>query len=180
MIAPLGNRPVLLIGTHQVFDYDGEWIDQALLRAAREAGHDDFPFASDIRDGVMCYLESKCPLRLLPVGELSARVRRMLVRIGWESVAERLEALAPPLTVSLIRTAQEAGDGYELAFFNKLREELQCLRTAGAAELRFTGLRECVLALAGNQRWNRRCDALLAEVRDFLAAWDRCPSKPGT
>lgn len=176
MIAPLGNRPVLQIGTHQVFDYDGEWIDAALLRAARAAGHEDFPFAADIRDGVMCYLESKCPLRLLPVGELSARVRRMLIRIGWESVAERLDSLAPPLTVSLVRAAEEAGEGYELAFFSRLRQELQGLRTAGAAELRFTGLRECVMTLAGEARWTRRCEALLEEVRAFLAAWDRRPA----
>ena len=39
----------------------------------------------------------------------------------------------------------------------------------GAVEdIRFTGLRESTMILRGKSKWNRQCDALLAEITAFL------------
>ena len=92
----------------------------------------------EIRLGIEQYLETKCPLRLLPLGDLYDRMRRMLVRIGCETIADKLEPLAPPVTLSLPRFAKDAGNGFELAFFGALKDELAHLRSAGAEEIRFT------------------------------------------
>lgn len=173
MIALIGNRPALQIGRHQVIDYDTSWLDSALHRAALAAEHEDFPFVADIRSGIVQYLETKCPLKLLPLDELYERMRRMLVRIGCEKIAEKLEPLAPPVTVSLVRAAMEAGNGFELAFFEMLRSELCDLRAAGAEEIRFTGLRESAMILRGAAKWNKQCQALLTEIEAFLRNWDR-------
>lgn len=173
MIALIGNRPALQIGRHQVIDYDTSWLDSALHRAALAAEHEDFPFVADIRSGIVQYLETKCPLKLLPLDELYERMRRMLVRIGCEKIAEKLEPLAPPVTVSLVRAAMEAGNGFELAFFEMLRSELCDLRAAGAEEIRFTGLRESAMILRGASKWNKQCQALLTEIEAFLRNWDR-------
>lgn len=173
MISLIGNRPALQIGRYQVFDYDTAWIDDALRRAARAADREDFPFVADIRSGVVQYLETKCPLRLLRIEELYDRMRRMLVKIGCGSIAEKLEPLAPPLTVSLVRAAMEAGNGFELAFFEMLRSELADLRAAGAEEIHFTGLRESAMILRGATKWNKQCQELLAEIEAFLRTWDR-------
>jgi hypothetical protein len=124
VISLIGNRPAIQIGRHQVIDYDTAWLDSALRRAARAAEHEDFPFVADIRSGIVKYLETKCPLKLLPLDELYDRMRKMLVKIGCERIAEKLEPLAPPVTVSLVRAAMEAGNGFELAFFEMLRTEL--------------------------------------------------------
>lgn len=181
MISLIGNRPALQIGRYQVIEYDTVWLENALRRAALEAGHEDFPFVGDIRSGVVQYLETKCPLKLLHVDDLFDRMRKMLVKIGCERIAEKLKPLAPPVTVSLVRTAMEAGNGFELAFFERLRVELSDLRSAGAEEIRFTGLRESSLILRGSDKWNKHCEALLFEIHSFLSGWDRelaAPAKP--
>lgn len=172
LIAILGNRPALQVGHHQVIDYDTAWLDAALQRAATAANREDFPFLADIRNGVVEYLECKCPLKLLKLEELYDRVRRMLIMIGCESIANQLEPVAPPVTVSLVNAAMEAGNGFELAFFEKLRSELTQLRCQGASEIHFTGLRESSLILRGTDKWNRHCEKLLGEIELFLKAWE--------
>lgn len=175
MISLIGNRPALQIGRYQVIDYDTSWLDDALIRAARAADHEDFPFLEDIRNGVEQYLETKCPLKLLQLEDLFDRVRRMLVMIGCEKIADKLEPVAPPVTVSLVQAAMEAGNGFELAFFETLRCELTGLRAAGAEQIRFTGLKESSLILRGCDKWNRRCEKLLGEIEAFLGAWQHEP-----
>ena len=173
MISLIGNRPALQVGRYQVIDYDTTWLDDALRRAALAADHADFPFVADIRGGIVKYLETKCPLKLLPLEELYDRMRRMLVVIGCGFIADKLEPLAPPLTVSLVRAAVEAGNGFELAFFATLGAELRDLRAAGAEQIHFSGQRESTLILRGTAKWNTHCDKLLGEIDTFLAAWDR-------
>jgi hypothetical protein len=173
VISLIGNRPALQIGRYQVIDYDTAWLGDALRRAARAADHEDFPFIDDIRNGIETYLETKCSLRLLNLEDLYDRMRKMLVKIGCERIAENLRALAPPVTVSLVRSAMEAGNGFELAFFESLRGELSDLRAAGAEEIRFTGLKESAMILRGTSTWNKQCGALFSEIEAFLLAWDR-------
>ncbi|MBC8127482.1 MAG: hypothetical protein H8M99_10120 [Gloeobacteraceae cyanobacterium ES-bin-144] len=173
MISLIGNRPALQIGRYQVIDYDTAWLDDSLRRAARAADHEDFPFVEDIRSGIVKYLETKCPLKLLQLDELYDRMRKMLVKIGCERIAEKLEPLAPPVTVSVVRAAMEAGNGYELAFFEMLRSELGDLRAAGAEQISFVGLRESAMILRGRSKWNKSCQNLLAEIEVFLRGWNR-------
>jgi hypothetical protein len=173
MISFIGNRPALQVGSHQLLDYDTAWLDHALQRAAEAAQCPGFPFLEEVRKGVEKYLECKCPLRLLHLEDLFDRMRRMLVRIGCAHIAEKLELLAPPVTVSLERAAAAAGNGFELAFFGALREELSGLREAGAEEIRFTGLRESALMLRGGRKWNRDCERLCREIEAFIGSWSR-------
>lgn len=172
MISFIANRPALQIGRYQVIDYGTAWLDDALRRAAHAAEHDDFPFVDDIRSGIIKYLETKCPLKMLQLEELFERMRKMLVKIGCERIAEKLVPLAPPLTVSLVESAMEAGNGFELAFFSTLRNELADLRALGAEEIHFTGVRECALILRGASKWNKDCESLLAEIEAFLGNWN--------
>jgi hypothetical protein len=175
LIAILGNRPALQVGRHQVFDYDTEWIDAAIQRAARAAEHHDFPFVEEIRGGIIEYLESKCPLKMLALEELFDRVKRMLRQIGCERIAENLQPVAPPVTVSLLHTAMQAGNGFELAFFETLRAELDELRAAGVEKIHFTDLNESARILGGQQKWNRKCEAMLGEIQQFLRTWESVP-----
>lgn len=176
MIAFIANRPAIQIGSYQVLDYDTAWLEDALRRAARAADHEDFPLVGEIRMGVELYLENKCSLGLLHLEDLFERVRQMLVKIGCENIAAKLEPLAPPVTVSLISAATAAGNGFELAFFESLRAEIAALRDAGAEKVHFTGLRESTLILRGKDKWNQQCEMLLEEIRSFLFASD-CPAE---
>ena len=172
MISFVGNRPAIQIGPYQVIDYDTAWLDDAILRAAKAADLEDFPLVGEIRNGIELYLENKCPLRLLHLEDLFERMRKMLVKIGCHHIAEKLEPLAPPVTVSLVTAARAAGNGFELAFFETLRAELVELRAAGAEKVHFTGLRESTLILRGKTKWSKPCDTLLAEIKGFIAACD--------
>lgn len=174
MISYIGNRPALQIGHYQVTDYDVAWLDEALRRAAQAADHDNFPFVEEICAGLLQYLETKCPLKLMRLDDLYERLRKMLVKIGCQPIAEKLETVAPPVTLSLVRHALEATSnlGFELAFFDLLRTELTALREVGAEEVRFVGLRRSVLILRGTECWDKRCETLLQEIRSFIAAWD--------
>lgn len=63
---------------------------------------------------------------------------------------------------------QDCGGALELAFFPRLRQELsEHLRTAPQM-IRFTGLRPCVMQLAGSRRWGRRCQALSDRIVDYV------------
>ena len=172
MIAILSNRPALQIGRHQVFDYDTGWLDAAIVRAARAADHPDFPFVEEIRSGIVEYLESKCPLKLLALDELFDRVKRMLQAIGCDRIADNLRPVAPPVTVSLLQAATAAGNGFELAFFESLRTELDELRTVGVEEIHFTDLHESARILRGQKSWNRKCEPMLREIEQFLHTWE--------
>lgn len=173
MIAFINQRPAIQIGSYQVLDYDTVWLEDAIMRAAKAADHENFPMAEEIRLGVELYLENQCALRLLHLEDLFERVRKMLVKIGCAPIAAELRPLAPPVTVSLVSAATNAGNGFELAFFETLRAEITELREAGAEKVHFTGLRESAKILRGESKWNKHCDALLEEIQVFLAACDR-------
>lgn len=173
MISFIGNRPAIQIGSHQVLDYDTAWLGEAIARAARAADLDHFPLIDEVKCGVELYLEHKCALRLLRLDDLFERIRQMLVEIGCKTIAEKLQPLAPPVTISLIRAAQAAGNGFELAFFETLRGELCELHRAGAENIHFTGLRESALILSGREKWDKHSDRMLCEIQEFLKACDR-------
>ncbi|MBK1831840.1 hypothetical protein JIN77_13985 [Verrucomicrobiaceae bacterium R5-34] len=168
MICIVGNRPVLQIGRHQVTGYDTAWLREAIHRGAIAAEREDFPFIDDLLEGIIHYLEHKCPLRVLTIEELHSRVRRMLERIGCEAIANTLPLLAPPVKLSLTRAAKEAGNGFELAFFNQVHDEIEDLKLHGVEELYFTGTRDCVKLLRGAKRWTAPCEKLHQEIITFL------------
>ncbi|MBM50208.1 MAG: hypothetical protein CMP27_10280 [Roseibacillus sp.] len=168
MICLVGKLPVLKVGRHQVSSYDTAWIDVALQRAAHSCDRADFPFIDDIRDGILHYLEHKCPWRVLPLEDLFERMKRMLRRIGCDAIADNLKPLAPPITLSIARAAREAGNGFELAFYRKLQEEIDDLHARGAEEFHFTELRESARILLGAAQWTSHCNRLHHEILAFL------------
>jgi len=171
MICPAGNLPALQVANQQVAGYDASWIDEALARAAVASNRQDFPFIDEIRDGILHYLENRCPLRVFSLEDLFERMRVMLRKIGCHAIADHLTPLAPPVTVSLVGAAREAGNGYELLFFRLLSEEIDALKLAGAESIRFCHLDECIKLLMSEKRSPRRRlagEQLGAEIQAFL------------
>ena len=168
MICLVGNLPVLQVGHHQVVGYTTEWIDVALHRAADQCNRDDFPFIDEIRDGVLHYLEHRCPLRVLPLEDLYLRMESMLNKIGCEAIAHHLKPLAPPITVSLARWARESGNGFELVFFCLLTEDLNNLADSGAESVSFRDIQESAMILRGKKTFTKDCAKLALEIVDFI------------
>jgi hypothetical protein len=90
------------------------------------------------------------------------------------------EAAPSPRRISesdLRELACEAGKGFELAFFPRLRDELRQQLNRSPQVVRFKGLRSCVKQLAGARRWTGRCQCLSDQIVDYLR---RCLSNdPG-
>lgn len=179
MICIAGNLPVLQVGRYQVTGYHTRWIHQAITEAATRSGQEDFAFIDDVYEGVIHYLKNKCPLRLLKLEDLYDRVAHMLNRIGYASIANALQPLAPPVTISLERAAKDAGEGFELAFFNELQLELSQLKQVGANEIFFCHLEECIRILTQKQEWTRECENLEADILDWLQKVGTSPERQG-
>jgi hypothetical protein len=179
MICIAGNMPVLQIGEHQISDYDTYWIRRAIENAAIRANQPHFAFVEDVYDGIVYYLEHKCPLRLLAVESLFMRIRHTLKRIGCEAIANALEVESPPITISLERAAIEAGNGYELAFYQILQSEMLELKKLGAREVFFSEMRESVLILKQTDQWHGDCDQLESDILLWLKNAGTQPQRQG-
>lgn len=168
MICLVGNLPVLQVGHHQVVGYGTEWIEEALHRAVERCDRNDFPFIDEIRDGVLHYLEFRCPLRVLALEDLYKRIESMLYKIGCQAIADQLKPIAPPVTVSLTRWAREAGNGFELVFFCLLTEDLNNLANCGAERINFRDIQESAMILRDQKSFTEDCAKLASEIVDFI------------
>jgi len=146
------------------------WLSEALHEAASNAHISEFPIAQHIREGIAHYLENDCPLTQLPIEDLFSKIRHMLKRIGFDHVAEKLQTVAPPITISLVNVASQIDPGFEIAFFLKLREEVSNLRSHGAAVVSFEDLEQCVLLLKQRKKWTKACTVLENEIVSFVHA----------
>jgi len=106
-------------------------------------------------------------LTVMPVAQLTRAVRAALQVIGYGEVGERFEAAAPFARISLVEIAQQAGDGYELAFFEALGRRLGEVLELGGSYCELHGLEPCVKLLQKKKIWSRDCAALRAEIVSF-------------
>jgi hypothetical protein len=68
----------------------------------------------------------------------------------------------------LQKLALEAGEGCELIFFPKLRDQLRHHLKDSPRVVRFRGLRACVKQIAGARKWSPRCRVLEEQIVGFL------------
>lgn len=162
MICHAGNLPALKVGRQKVVGYQTDWIERALARAAHAGGLHDCPFLKDLSEGVLHYLERNCSLQLFPIELLFERMRGMLRKIGCPEIADHLTPLAPPVTVSMIGPARQAGPGSTKTFFSILKEEISLLHRSGAEIIHFCDVEESIRLLGGE------AERLRSEIRSFL------------
>ena len=179
MICIVGNLPVLQVGRYQVTGYSTQWIRKAIEQAAARAHQEEFAFTEDVYEGVIHYLEHKCSLRLLKLEDLYKRLAHMLSKIGYGSIDNALVPIAPPITISLERAARDAGDGYELAFFKELQDELRLLKNTGADDVYFSHVEESIHILKQTETWDESCKELEADILDWLAKVGTHPQRQG-
>lgn len=125
--------------------------------------------ASNAAKAVFHYFKSELGRQSVTAEEFAGAMERVLR--GFK-VADKPQSIRtgdrPIIESDLCKLALEAGDGCELLFFPKLRDEVrQHLRKAPRV-LRFHGLRPCVKRIAGARRWTPRCRALEEQIVDFL------------
>lgn len=141
------------LATLDMMGTDGLTIDSDLVKNASAA--------------VLHYFKHELNQESVSVGDFAQALHKVFHTLG---VGLELETTDSPRVEEsdLERLAKRAGDGSELFFFAYLRDELKRTLQAGPRLVRFHGLRECAMLLAGTHRWNRRAQAISDQIVEFL------------
>ena len=176
MVAFKEEFPYLRSDSGQLFEFDQQWLRAAITRAADEAGYPKWWLTDHVTESIAFYLRLRNDESVVPFDQLSQTVRYVLKVIGYKEIVPHFEPTPPPVSFSLLTIAQEAGGGYELAFFDGLEKRISALVSAGADSLLLCDLQACVKHLRGAKTWTRQCDALREEVICFVR--ERLSSTP--
>ena len=168
MIALADGMPLVQLDDGRVVAFQSGWIIRALVRAALKAGYQKWWLAECVADTVGTHLARHCELNAISVPHLTRLVKDVLQVIGYPEVAPFLTLGQPGERLNLMELAREAGTGYELAFFHRLRDRLQALIGAGTTDVDLVGLAGCVKQLRARKSWTRGCDDLQEEIVSFV------------
>lgn len=168
MIALRDNLPLLRFESGQLAAFEEAWLVRSLVCAAKKAGYPQWWLAPHVAESVRSYLFLQFDGTVIGVRELAAAVQSVLQAIGYGEVAHRFEPLLPPVNLSLVDLAREAGTGYELAFFERLGRSLRELVSAQSTHLELRGLERCVKQLRARKCWSRDCETLRSEIVCFV------------
>jgi hypothetical protein len=147
-----------------------DWLCFCLRRAAEKCGYYRWWLAEHVAASVMCYLATTYQKNVISTKQLQEVVASVLRAIGYAEVALHFRTLNLPFELSLSELAQEAGPGYELAFFQLLKERIQPALSNRASNLDFYGLQSSVRLLRSAKIWSRSCSELQSEIVEFLRA----------
>ena len=117
MVCQPNLLPLLKFGDYEVVSYEARWLSDEITKAANKAGHQDWFFAPDITRAVIEYLKNRFPKNTITVEELFNKIETALAFMGCEDIARTLEIGPPPVRISLMDIAIDAGSGFELEFF---------------------------------------------------------------
>ena len=141
------------------------WFDQDFVRQAARA--------------VFHYFKHELGRQTVTVGEFASALEKVLrgfsLRTKPESSANSRGSV---IESDLCQLACESGNGCELAFFPRLREELRQQLLQKPRVLRFRGLRGCVKQLTGARRWGTRCRDLETQILAYLHGCLDSEAKP--
>lgn len=168
MIAFRTNLPLVRFDDGRVINFDRQWLVRAVADAATRAGYQKWWLADHVTESVASYLKNDFHENIVGVDNLCDAVETVLKVIGYSDVATCFESPAPPVRLSLMTLARQAGTGYELAFFNLLRRTLRELLSDRPGRMELTDLQLCVKELRCAKVWRLDCSHLLAEIVRFV------------
>lgn len=141
--------------TFELIGDAAKWLDAEIIENAAAA--------------VLHYFRSEREQETVSVAQFGLALEKVLVGLGLEvklSEAPETASSGRPLVEADLRGF--AGDGGELFFFPRLRDEVRQRLDGTPRILRFHGLRDCVKQLTGAKRWGGRCCALNDQIVDYL------------
>jgi hypothetical protein len=124
----------------------------------------------EICAAVLHYFRDELGKTSISVVEFAQALRRVLEQFGcMAQITVTPPASEPRVPEADLRIlACRAGKGFELTFFQTLRDELRDLLRQSPEVIRFKGLRGCVKQLVGARRWSRRCEVLSDQIVQYL------------
>jgi hypothetical protein len=168
MVAFKEEFPYLRTDSGQLFEFNRDWLHAAITRAADEAGYPRWWLTDHVTESIAFYLRLRNDENVVAFSQLSRTVRYVLKVIGYKEIIPHFAPSPPPISLSLFDIAQQAGSGYELAFFDLLEKRIDMLIETGVNHLQLCSLQACVKHLRGVKTWTRACDALREEIVCFV------------
>ena len=118
---------------------------------------------------VLHYFKEELGRSTVSVSEFSQALEHILCTFGlMVDLTETTQKTPRVSELDLRKLAFESGQGFELSFFPRLRDELRKSLQESPGIVRFQGLRSCVKQLIGAQRWSPRCQKLSDHIVAFL------------
>jgi len=167
MIAFRDDLPLILLGDRRAVAFEIEWLTRVLNVAASRAGYPKWWLAPHVAQSVHWWLKALTHRPTMPVARFTRAVRDALVAIGYEKIGACFVAVSPFARISLVEIAQQAGNGFELAFFTTLDRALREVFKAGGGYCELHSLEHCVKVLRQRRNWSSSCDELRAEIVTF-------------
>ena len=132
----------------------------------------DHELVKEAAAAVLHYFKVERKQNIVTIAEFTAALEEVLRGLGLVMASgEPMSAhhLAGPVTESSLDTlAEQTGDGGELLFFQRLREEMRQQLSQSPRLVRFNGLHDCVKRLVGARRWCDRCRAMSDQIVGYL------------
>jgi hypothetical protein len=180
MIALLDGMPMVQLPEGKSVLYDKTWIIAALRSAAERSGQRNWWLAEHIAESVTLYLRRDFESNSVGIPNLEAAVHEVLGTLGFPEIAEAFHLPEPPVHLSLTDLVREAGEGYELAFFDLLKGRLRRIAGSHAERLEIHDLTPCLRMLGGKRGRRNYREGLRGEIVGFIrefgirAGGDRC------
>jgi hypothetical protein len=134
-----------------------------------DAGLFDPEFVRHATSAVFHYFKEELGRHTITVAEFAGALERVLRGFSFQvSPRPASPGVAGVLQSDLRRLAHESGNGCELFFFHRLRDELRHQLQQTPQVVCFRGLRGCVKQLVGARRWCARCRTLHEQIVDYL------------
>jgi hypothetical protein len=168
MVAFKEEFPYLRCESGQLFEFSRDWLHAALTRAADEAGYPSWWLTDHVTESIAFYLRLRTDESVIAFSQLSQTVRYVLKVIGYKEIVPFFRPSPPPISISLVDLAHEAGTGYELVFFDLLEKRIQSLVETGVDHLHLCSLHVAIKHLQRTKMWTRACDSLCQEVVCFI------------
>src|SRR5437879_6610853 len=168
MVAFKEEFPYLRTESGQLFEFNRDWLHAAINRAADQADYPSWWLTDHVTESIAFYLRLRNDESVVAFSQLSQTVRYVLKAIGYKEIIPYFTPAPPPISISLVDIAQEAGTGYELAFFDLLEKRIHALIETGVDNLQLCSLQACVKYLRRTKVWTRACDALREEIVCFI------------
>lgn len=168
MIAFRDNLPLVEFRDGRVLGFERDWLARSVAESARRAGYRKWWLAEHVTESIINFLRNDFGESVVTEMRLREALESVLEVIGYPDVAESLALLTPPARLSLVDLAHKAGTGYELVFFQLLRESLRELLTAQPDRVELVELQSCVKTLRAAKIWRADCALLLDEIVRFV------------
>lgn len=148
------------------FPCSAEWVAFELM--GDNALEVDPEVVRNASAAVLHYFKNEMNQDFVSISDFAQALGKVLGHLGVHLKNGSKGGDAMAIDSDLVQLALEAGDGWELCFFPRLRADIKHNLEKSPQMLRFRGLRDCVKHLAGTPRWNRRCQDLNDQIVDYV------------